>query len=103
MKNKRRLSASVDATLLEAGERAVASGKADSLSAWVNEALALKVERDRALAALAAFVADFEGEHGAITPDEIEGARRRARARAVRVRTLTASEKEQAYGTGGEP
>jgi hypothetical protein len=81
--SKVRLSASVDADLMSAAEAAVRRGRLESLSAWVNEALRLKVEQDRRLEALAAFVAAYEAEHGEITPDEVRRARRRAAARAV--------------------
>src|SRR6185295_9351477 len=86
MSAKQRLSASVDAELLRAGEAAVAAGRASNLSQWVNDALRLKQEHDRRLVALAAFVEAFEAEHGVITDDEMRAAVRRARARAVPVR-----------------
>jgi len=80
---KQRLSASVDADLIEAAEAAVSRGRVDSVSAWVNDALRLQLDRDRRLEALAAFVAAYESEHGEITPVEIGDAARRARIRAV--------------------
>ena len=42
MKRKERLSASVDADLIAAAERAVADGRADNVSSWVNDALRLR-------------------------------------------------------------
>lgn len=86
MSPKERLSTSVDADLVAAAARAVTAGEADSVSAWVNAALRLKVAHDRRLTALAAFIAAFEAEHGAITTGEVEAAARRARARAIVVR-----------------
>ncbi len=86
MSVKQRLSASVDADLIEAAEEAVARGAADSVSGWVNEALRLKRDHERRLDALAAFVAAYEAEHGAIAPAEMQAATRNARARAVVVR-----------------
>ena len=83
MSPKVRLSASVDADLVAAAEAAVACGRTGSVSAWVNDALELKRAHDQRLAALAAFVAAYEEEHGEITPDEIQAARRSARSRAV--------------------
>ncbi len=80
MKKKERLSASVDAELIAAAERAVAEGRADNVSAWVNDALRLKLERDAQLAALAAFIAAYEEEHGEIGAQEIRQASRRAQA-----------------------
>jgi Arc/MetJ-type ribon-helix-helix transcriptional regulator len=86
MKVKERLSASVDADLLAVAQEAVAHGRAESISAWVNEALRLKVAHDRRLRALDEFVAAFETEHGEISDAEMNEAARRARGRAVVVR-----------------
>jgi Arc/MetJ-type ribon-helix-helix transcriptional regulator len=86
MNSKERLSASVDAELIAEAHAAVASGRADSVSAWVNDALRAKVEHDRGLAALGAFIADFETEHGEITEQEMREASRKARSKAVVVR-----------------
>ena len=84
MKPKRRLSASVDAELLRAAERAARDGRATTVSAWVNDALRLKVQHDQRIRALAEFVEAFEAEHGVITDEEIAAARVAATARAVR-------------------
>ncbi len=76
MDAKRRLSASVDADLLQAAEAAVSGGDADSVSAWVNDALRLKLTHDARLAALACFISEYEADHGEITAEEIRlGAR----------------------------
>lgn len=80
--NKVRLSASVDADLVAAAEAAVARGRLESVSAWVNEALRAKAEHDRRLEELGAFIAAYEREHGDITPAEVRAAARgRARPR----------------------
>jgi Arc/MetJ-type ribon-helix-helix transcriptional regulator len=86
MKKRARLSASVDAELIHAAERAVADGTADTVSAWVNDALRLKLEHDSRLAAMAAFIAAYEEQHGAIDTGEMRQAARRARQRARPVR-----------------
>jgi Arc/MetJ-type ribon-helix-helix transcriptional regulator len=86
MKGKERLSASVDADLMSAAQDAVVGGRAESVSAWVNDALRLKADRDRRLAALDVFIAEYEAENGEITEQEMAEAARRARARAVVVR-----------------
>ncbi len=86
MSPKERLSASVDADLVAVAQEAVAQGRAESVSAWVNEALRLKVAHDRRLRALDEFVAAFEAEHGEITEAEMSEATRRARGHAVVVR-----------------
>jgi Arc/MetJ-type ribon-helix-helix transcriptional regulator len=79
MRAKQRLSASVDAELIRAAEQAVKRGLAASVSAWVNEALQLKLDQERRLESLAAFVSTYEREHGEIFPEEIRLATRRAR------------------------
>jgi hypothetical protein len=89
---KQRLSASVDADLLVAAEAAAKRGEVANVSAWVNEAMRLKVEHDRGLTELAAVIADFEAEHGEITAEEMEQAARLARSRAVSVRGTRAGE-----------
>jgi hypothetical protein len=89
---KRRLSASVDADLLATAESAAKRGDVPNVSVWVNEAMRLKAEHDRGLAELAAVIADFEAEHGAITAEEMEKAERTARARAISVRGARAGE-----------
>jgi hypothetical protein len=86
---KRRLSASVDADLVEHGQQAVQAGDAENLSAWVNHALREQVERDRRLRAMDEFLAGYEAEHGEITDEEMREAARRARSRAVVVRPTT--------------
>jgi Arc/MetJ-type ribon-helix-helix transcriptional regulator len=91
MNGKQRLSASVDADLVEAAEQAVAAGRSASVSAWVNDALRLKVAHDRRLEALAGFVAAYESEFGEITQEEMDLAARRARGRAVVVREIVRS------------
>ncbi len=86
MSLKERLSASVDAHLVKAANEAVTQGRADSVSAWVNEGLQLKLAHDRRLKALDAFVARYEAKHGEITGEEMRQATRRARASALMVR-----------------
>jgi Arc/MetJ-type ribon-helix-helix transcriptional regulator len=86
MSGKGRLSASVDAELVAAAQEAVARGEADSVSAWVNDALRLKADHDRRLAALDEFLAAYEAEHGEITEQEMHDAARKTKAGAVVVR-----------------
>jgi Arc/MetJ-type ribon-helix-helix transcriptional regulator len=86
MSGKQRLSASVDADLMAVAQDAVAGGQAESVSAWVNDALRLKADHDRRLRALDDFLAAYEAEHGEITEEEMRDAARRARSRAVVVR-----------------
>lgn len=84
---KSHLSASVDDDLLEAAHDAVAEGSASSLSAWVNDAMRLKVDREALMAALDAFIGAYEERQGAITDDEIAEAMRQTSARAMQLRT----------------
>jgi glycerol dehydrogenase-like iron-containing ADH family enzyme len=83
---KERLTVTVDPDLIEAGNAAVSAGLADSLSAWVNTALAARAAQDRRLRALAAAVADYESQFGEITEQEIAAQRRADREAAVVVR-----------------
>jgi Arc/MetJ-type ribon-helix-helix transcriptional regulator len=83
---KGRLSASVDPDLLRAAEASVARGKARNVSSWVNDALRMKLDEERRLDALAAFVQAYEAEHGEISEAEQAEAARRARGRAIVVR-----------------
>lgn len=80
---KQRLSASVDADMIEAGRQAVARGEAESLSAWVNAALHRQAEHDQRLQAMDEFIAQYEAEHGEITEEEMEAAERWARENAI--------------------
>lgn len=83
---KRRLTVTVDPELIEAGQRAVESGQAESVSGWVSAALEDKIRRDRKLALLAAAVADYEKEYGEISAEEIARQRRADRQDASVVR-----------------
>lgn len=76
----------MDADLVAVAQEAVARGQAESISAWVNEALRLKADHDRRLQALDDFLAAYEAEHGEITEEEIREATRSSRGRAVVVR-----------------
>src|SRR5438105_4287532 len=84
--NKERLTVTVDPHLVQAGNDAVAEGRVDSLSAWVNLALAERAAKDRRLRALAEAVDAYETKFGAITPEELAVQERadRAAARVVR-------------------
>lgn len=83
---RERLSATVEADLLEAGRAAVAAGEAESLSAWVNAALRRQAEHDLRMRALSALIAEYEADHGEITEEEMAKAARAMRSRAVVVR-----------------
>jgi len=83
---KERLTVTVDPDLVEAGNRAVAAGIADSLSGWVNAALVDRAERDRRLHSLSEAIGDYEAAHGEITADEMAAQGRRDREAAVVVR-----------------
>lgn len=86
MTAKSRLSVTIDADLIAAVHAAVAAGAAESMSAWVNDALRLKLDHDRRLRGIGDFIAAYEAEHGEITEEEMEAAVRRARERAIVVR-----------------
>jgi len=83
---KERLTVTVDPDLIEAGNDAVAEGRAESLSAWVNAALAERVARERRLAALAQPVAAYEERFGTISAQELADQARADRESAVVLR-----------------
>ncbi len=84
--SKERLTVTVDPHLVQAGNDAVAEGRVDSLSAWVNLALIELAAKDRRLRALADAVEAYEIQFGAITPEELAAQEHadRASARVVR-------------------
>ena len=84
--SKERLTVTVDPHLVQAGNDAVAEGRVDSLSAWVNLALIERAAKDLRLRALAGAVAAYETRFGVISAEEIAAQQRadRASARVVR-------------------
>lgn len=68
---KRRVTITVDDNLADAAAAASAAGDAESVSAWINEAIAQRVARDQRLAALGELIAAYEAEFGEITDDEL--------------------------------
>ncbi len=83
---KQRLTVTVDPEFVEAGNRAVAAGEADSLSGWVSAAMSEKARRTEKLAQLRTAIYDYEAEFGAITTDELAAQARADRADAVVIR-----------------
>ena len=76
----------VDANLVEAGNQAVAAGRAESLSGWVNLALAEWEAKERRLLAMAEAVAEYEARFGAISAEEIAAQQRADQKAAIVVR-----------------
>jgi hypothetical protein len=68
---KERLTVTVDHELVQAGNDAVAAGHADSLSGWVNLALAERAAKERRLQAMAEALAIYEAEFGEISQGEL--------------------------------
>jgi hypothetical protein len=83
---KERLTVTVDRALLDAGNEAVAAGRADSLSAWVSRALAERVAKERRLTAMRHAVARYETDFGEISEREMAAQARADRESAVVVR-----------------
>jgi Arc/MetJ-type ribon-helix-helix transcriptional regulator len=83
---KERVTVTVDRDLLEAANEAVASGRASSLSTWVNAAMAERAAKDRHLRALAEAIASYEAEVGTITEAEMIAQQREDRRTAIAVR-----------------
>ena len=86
MARKERMTVTVDAELIEAGNRAVRAGRADSLSSWVNDALAERDQRERRLRGMAEAIAAYEREYGVITDAEILAQERADQKNAIVVR-----------------
>ena len=82
---KERVTVTVDRALLEAGNEAVASGRASSLSAWVNAALAERAVKERHLRAMAEAVAEYEAEFGVISAAELAAQQRDDRRTSIAV------------------
>ncbi|HEX8109605.1 MAG TPA: hypothetical protein VF516_17865 [Kofleriaceae bacterium] len=80
------MTVTVDRDLLDAANEAVASGRASSLSTWVNAAMAERAAKDRYLRALAAAIADYEAEFGTISEAELIAQQREDRRTAIVVR-----------------
>jgi len=91
MKHKERLTVTVDKDLIDAGNEALAAGRVDSLSGWVNTALAEHAARERRQRALAEAIAAYEAELGEITPQELAAQQRADRKAAVVVRGKSAA------------
>lgn len=83
---KSRLTVTVDADLLAEANAAVESGAAESVSAYVNDALAAHSARQRRLAAMDRAIKDYEAQFGEITEEEMAEQRRKDRANAIIVR-----------------
>lgn len=83
---KRRLSASIDEDLLAAAERAVAEGRAPSVSALVEEALAARMEQDRRLEAAQDLMDWMDAEWGPMSEEDKAAADAEIAARTIRVR-----------------
>ncbi len=83
---KLRLTVTIDPALVRAGNDAVAAGRAESLSAWVNAALAERAVKERRLLALAGAVAAYESAHGEISAEELAAQLRTDRTRSIVVR-----------------
>lgn len=83
---KERLTVTVDRALVRAAHEAVTAGRADSLSGWVNLALEERATKERSLQAMAAAVAAYEAEFGAISEEELVAQARTDRRAAIVVR-----------------
>ncbi len=80
------MTVTVDAKLVEAGNQAVKAGRAESLSGWVNDALAERDAKERRLSAMAEAVAAYEAEFGTISAQEMAAQQRADERTAVVVR-----------------
>jgi Arc/MetJ-type ribon-helix-helix transcriptional regulator len=80
---KERMTVTVDRALVEAANEAVASGRASSISTWVNTALTERAAKDRYLRAMADAVAEYEAEFGEISEAELVAQQHRLRRTSV--------------------
>jgi hypothetical protein len=85
--SKERLTVTIDSELVEAANKAVSEGRAESLSGWVNLALSERAVKERRLRALAEAVAAFEEEFGELTAAELTAQERADRKNAYVVRS----------------
>lgn len=76
----------VDESLLEFAAVAVEQGDADSVSAWISEAMADRHTKEERLAALSSLIAEYEADQGVITADEMAIQRQLDRDAAAMVR-----------------
>ena len=86
MRNKERLTVTVDPELIEAANQAIAEKRVASLSGWVNLALTERAAKERRLRGLAEAIAAYEEEFGEITPAELAAQERADRRNAIAVR-----------------
>jgi Arc/MetJ-type ribon-helix-helix transcriptional regulator len=82
---KQRLSATVDAQLIETALRAVAAGRAESVSAWVNEAMRRQADHEARLKAADEVWEQWQAEFGPVSDEELERAHQELMARAIKV------------------
>jgi Arc/MetJ-type ribon-helix-helix transcriptional regulator len=85
-RRKERVTVTVDAELVTAGNRAVKLGRAESLSAWINDALLEREAKERRLKAMTEAVAAYEAEFGKISAAEMAAQKRADDRAAVLVR-----------------
>ncbi len=90
---RERITVTVDAEWIAAGAAAVAEGRADSVSAWVSEAMAEKAACDRRLRFMDLAIADYEAEFGVITDEQMDERIRLDRQSAAEFRAKSAVQK----------
>ena len=86
-KRKERLTVTVDGALIQIASEAVAAGRADSVSGWVNLALAERASKERRLLAMGEAIAAYEARFGELTPEELHRQERADRQAAIVVRS----------------
>jgi hypothetical protein len=95
---KERLTVTVDAEVLRAGNEAVAAGRAESLSGWVNLAMAELAMKERRLKAMAEAVALYERDFGVMSEAELVAQERSDRRNAIVVRGRSTTNKRGKRG-----
>ena len=89
---KRRITVTIDEDVYETAVRAVELGRAPSVSAWINETLSDRREKERRLNAMAEAIAEFQRETGHVfTQEELDEQERQDREAAAAVRARRAT------------
>ena len=83
---KTRITITLDEHAVTAARRAVRDGNAESVSAYVNDAIVERSARDQRAASLAELIADYEKTDGVITEDEMAAQEQADRDAAARFR-----------------
>ncbi len=86
----------IDQEALDEALAAVEAGRAESVSAWISDAMEQRRARDQRLSLLAELIAEYEAEHGVITDDELAAQEQADRDAAAMTRAATLAGRRRA-------